>query len=98
MGYKIIAFLFLTCSLTASTFAAEDFILIGAENFSKADSEHEDFARPRADSADSGRKVLARIFNPGALEYDFDVPAGGEYTSWLRYTRKTEKDHRCAAR
>ncbi len=88
-GKQCLLSLFLTVGLFA--FAGEDFILLEMENFTKATSDHEDFAKVRDYRQASGRKILLRIFNEGTIQYDFSVPRDAKYVGWIRYARKTEK-------
>ncbi len=74
--------------------ASDDVVVIEMEDFSEARSEHKDFAKTRRQGDASGQQILYRIFNDGTLHYSFSVPKDGDYSGWIRYTRKVEKQVR----
>ncbi|MCF7849012.1 MAG: hypothetical protein K9M45_09195 [Kiritimatiellales bacterium] len=81
--------------LLVSAVAQAENILIEAENFTGTQTKLKEFATPRRESGASSGKILYRIFTGGTVHYSFNAEASGEYTGWIRYTRKQGKPVQC---
>ena len=80
--------------LSPAVFASAEanFLIVEAENFSRVETESDDFARVSKLVPASGSAILLRIFNEGTIHYDVSVPEPGTWNGWVRYTRRMDKE------